>query len=169
MISRFPSRNLAKRLYSQAATKQIITDLNERSISATVQELSAKILSLNMLEVADLVKILKKELNISDSMMMPMSAMPSNAVASSATVAAAAAPPKEAEKTEFKVILEKYDAAGKAKIIREIKALMPNLNLVEAKNFVEGVPKVIKESVKKEEAEKIKKTIEELGGTIKFE
>lgn len=74
-----------------------------------------------------------------------------------------------AEKTEFRVTLEKFDPSSKAKVIREIKALLPQLNLVEAKTFVESAPKLIKEKVKKEEAEKIKKTLEELGATVSLD
>lgn len=51
-------------------------------------------------------------------------------------------------------------------MIREIKALLPNLNLVEAKAFVEGAPKLVKEKVRKEEADKIKATLEALGATV---
>jgi large subunit ribosomal protein L7/L12 len=76
---------------------------------------------------------------------------------------------KVPEKTEFTVKLEKYDAAAKTKIIREMKNLLPGINLVEAKKFVESVPKVIKENVNKEEAEKIKTILEGLGGTVVFE
>lgn len=91
------------------------------------------------------------------------------AVASSAATsapAASSAPPAAEAKTEFRVTLDKFDPASKAKVIREIKAMLPNLNLVEAKAFVEGAPKLIKEKVKKEEAEKIKATLEALGATI---
>lgn len=83
--------------------------------------------------------------------------------------------------------LEKIDPASKAKIIREVKAIMPNMNLVEvcphisirttlhcliasqAKKFVESVPKVLKENVPKEEAEKLMKTLKELGATVALE
>ena len=97
-------------------------------------------------------------------MAMPVSAAP-----------AAAAPvedspaEKPAEKTLFTVKLEKIDAASKAKIIKEIKGLLPGANLIEAKKFVEGAPKVIRENLSKEEAEKIKKTLEAVGATILLE
>ena len=84
---------------------------------------------------------------------------------------AAAAPAEEekpAEKTEFNVKLEKIDATAKAKVIREVKNLA-GLSLVDAKKFVESVPKVLKESVPKEEAEKLKKTLEALGATVQLE
>ena len=80
-----------------------------------------------------------------------------------------AAQDKPAEKTLFTVKLEKIDTASKAKIIKEIKGLLPGANLIEAKKFVEGAPKVIKENLSKEEAEKIKKTLEAVGATIILE
>lgn len=73
---------------------------------------------------------------------------------------------KKAEQTQFKITLEKFDAASKAKVIKEIKALLPGANLVEAKKFVESAPKMIKEGLAKDEAEKIKKAIEAVGGTV---
>lgn len=104
--------------------------------------------------------------------------------------AAAEAPVEEKpkEKTIFTVKLEKFDAAAKAKIIREVKAIMPNMNLVEvsssnwtpgfrvdpvcdsqAKKFVESVPQTLKENLPKEEADKLKKTLEALGATVSLE
>ncbi|EUC65402.1 60S ribosomal protein L7/L12 [Rhizoctonia solani AG-3 Rhs1AP] len=76
---------------------------------------------------------------------------------------------KPKEKTIFNVKLEKFDPASKAKIIREVKAIMPNMNLVEAKKFVESVPKILKENVPKEEAEKLMKTLKDLGATAILE
>ncbi|CAO3656972.1 unnamed protein product [Mucor hiemalis] len=102
-------------------------------------------------------------LNIQD-IAMPMS-MP---VGGAAPAAAAAEEEKPAEKTEFSVKIDKVDAASKAKVIREVKNLA-GLNLVEAKKFVESVPKVLKESVPKEEAEKLKKALEALGATVLLE
>ncbi|KAJ3393763.1 54S ribosomal protein L12, mitochondrial [Entophlyctis sp. JEL0112] len=102
---------------------------------------------------------------------MPVAAAPSSATPAGAAAPAAAAPAEEKapEQTEFKVKLEKFDAAAKAKIIREVKNIIPGANLVEAKKFVESVPKVLKENVPKEEAEKMKKMLEELGATIVLE
>lgn len=97
--------------------------------------------------------------------------------AASATAPTAAAPAdaevqeeeKPKEKTIFTLKLESFDAAAKPKIIREVKALVPNLNLMEAKKFVESVPKVLKENVTKEEAEKLKALFEGHGAVIKLE
>ncbi|KAJ1659106.1 54S ribosomal protein L12, mitochondrial [Dispira simplex] len=133
-----------------------------------LQKMVQEIEKLNLLETADLVDMLKSRLNIKDMAMPMMSGAMMGGTAGGAP-AAAAAEEKPVEKTEFKVKLEKFDTTGKAKIIREIKGMVPNMNLIEAKKFVEGAPKVIKDSVPKEEAEKIKKTLEALGATVVLE
>lgn len=88
----------------------------------------------------------------------------------------------------FNVKLESFDAAAKPKIIREVKAMIPNLTLIDvcvihnlsiyydrrivssqAKKFVESVPKVLKEGLAKEDAEKLKKTFVDLGGVVVLE
>ncbi|OZJ01998.1 hypothetical protein BZG36_04724, partial [Bifiguratus adelaidae] len=115
-----------------------------------------QISTLTLLETADLVSALKARLNIQD-IAMPM-AVP--AAGGAPAAAPAAEEEKPAEKSDFTVKLEKVDAASKAKVIREIKGLIPGMNLVEAKKFVEGAPKVVKEGVSKEEAEKLKKALE---------
>ncbi|PJF19920.1 hypothetical protein PSACC_00259 [Paramicrosporidium saccamoebae] len=117
------------------------------------------ICQLNLIQTAQLVSLLKKRLNLPDIIAAP-------AMAAAPAQAAAAPVEPVVEKTEFRVTLEKFDPASKAKIIREIKSLLPQLNLVEAKTFVESAPKLIKEKVKKDEAEKLKKTLEDLGATI---
>lgn len=75
-----------------------------------------------------------------------------------------AAKPKE--KTIFNVRLESFDAGAKPKIIKEVKAIVPNLTLIEAKKFVESLPKVLKEGIPKEDAEKIKKAFEAHGALV---
>ncbi|ORY33067.1 ribosomal protein L7/L12 C-terminal domain-domain-containing protein [Naematelia encephala] len=130
--------------------------------SPKIQPIVDSISSLSLLEVSELVSALKERLNISEI------AMPSSAAAPAAAPAASAEPAEEKpkEKTMFIVKLEKFDAGAKAKIIREIKAIMPNMNLVEAKKFVESVPQTIKENVPKEDAEKLQKTLTDLGATV---
>ena len=91
------------------------------------------------------------------------------AAAPAASNAEESAPEKPAEKTLFTVKLEKIDPASKAKIIKEIKGIVSGLNLIEAKKFVEGAPKVVKENLSKEDAEKLKKTLEAVGATIVLE
>jgi len=75
---------------------------------------------------------------------------------------------KEPEKTAFTVVLEKFDAAKKIGVIKEIRTIT-SLGLKEAKELVEGAPKSVKEGVNKEEAEKIIKALQAAGGTAKME
>ncbi|TPX67923.1 hypothetical protein SpCBS45565_g03471 [Spizellomyces sp. 'palustris'] len=138
----------------------------QEQVDPKITKIVDQIATLTLLETAGLVSSLKARLNIQDI------AMPVAVPASAGNAAAAAAPvaeEKPAEKTEFKVKLEKFDAASKAKIIKEIKGMIPGANLVEAKKFVESVPKVIRENVNKEDAEKMKKTLEALGATVILE
>ncbi|KAJ2016286.1 54S ribosomal protein L12, mitochondrial [Coemansia sp. S680] len=134
--------------------------------SAKVTSIVDKVAELTLLETSQLVEALKAKFNITEAVQVV-----SGAGASSGGAAAAEAPVEEkpVEKTEFKVKLEKIDAAQKAKVIREIKNLIPDMNLVAAKKFVESAPKVIKDSVPKDEAEKIKKALEAVGATIVLE
>ncbi|KAJ3123727.1 general negative regulator of transcription subunit 5 [Physocladia obscura] len=133
-------------------------------------EIVDKIQTLTLIETAALVQELKTRLNIQDIAMPAAVAASAAAVAPPVTAAVApVAEEKAPEQTEFKVRLEKFDAAAKAKIIREVKNIIPGANLVEAKKFVESVPKVLKENVPKEEAEKLKKLLEDLGATVVLE
>lgn len=78
------------------------------------------------------------------------------------------AAPKAEEKTLFNVILESYETGAKPKVIKEVKGLL-GLSLVDSKKFVEGAPKTMKESVPKEEAEKMIETMKALGAVVKME
>ena len=78
------------------------------------------------------------------------------------------AAPKQEEKTLFNLKLESFDAAAKPKVIKEIKAML-GLSLVDSKKFVESAPKLMKEGVPKEEAEKIIETLKGIGGVVKME
>ncbi|TYJ56183.1 ribosomal protein L7/L12 [Cryptococcus floricola] len=130
-------------------------------VSPKIAPIVETISTLSLLEVSELVSALKTKLNITE-IAMPAASAPA------APSAAAEAPVEEKpkEKTIFTVKLEKFDAAAKAKIIREVKAMMPNMNLVEAKKFVESVPQTLKENVPKEDAEKLQKTLQDLGATV---
>lgn len=94
---------------------------------------------------------------------MPSAAAP---VAAAAPVEEAQEEEKPKEKTIFNVKLESFEATAKPKIIREVKAMNPTLTLVAAKNFVESLPKVLKENLPKEDAEKMKKAFEALGAVV---
>ena len=78
----------------------------------------------------------------------------------------AAAAEKPPEKTEFDVVLESF-GANKIEVIKVVRAAT-GLGLKEAKDLVEGAPKTVKEALSKEDAEKLKKEIEEQGGTVEL-
>lgn len=131
-------------------------------VDAVVGRLADQICGLDMLQASMLATVLKKRLNLPDApALLGYSAGPLQGAAASAS-AAPAAP----EKTEFSLTLEKIDAASKAKVIREIKTILPQLNLVEAKAFVEAAPKLVKEKMKKDDAEKLKAALEAAGATV---
>jgi large subunit ribosomal protein L7/L12 len=123
-------------------------------LAKLVDELS----SLTVLEAAELSKMLEEKWGVSAAAPVAVAAAP-------AAAAAAPAPAAEAQ-TEFTVILA---AAGDKKInvIKEIRTIT-GLGLKEAKDLVEGAPKTIKEGVSKEEAEKIKKVLEEAGAKVEI-
>ncbi len=121
-------------------------------LAKLVDELSA----LTVLEAAELSKMLEEKWGVS-------AAAPVAVAGVAAAAPAAAAAPVE-EQTEFQIILA---AAGDKKInvIKEVRAIT-GLGLKEAKDLVEGAPKVLKESATKDEAAKIKKLLEENGATV---
>ncbi|KAI8321984.1 ClpS-like protein [Martensiomyces pterosporus] len=135
-------------------------------VSPKIAAIVDKVAELTLLETSQLVDALKAKFNITEAVQVVAGA---GAPGGGAAAAAAPAEEKPAEKTEFKVKLEKIDAAQKAKVIREIKNLIPDMNLVAAKKFVESVPKVVKDVAPKDEAEKIKKALEALGATVVLE
>ena len=119
-------------------------------ITAIVESVKA----LTLLELNELVKAVEEEFGVS--------AAPVAAVG----VAAGAAAPAAEEKTEFDVILASFggNKLGVIKAVREITGL----GLKEAKEMVEGAPKAVKEGVSKDEAESLKKALEEAGATVEL-
>lgn len=122
-----------------------MADLNQ-----IVEDLSA----LTVLEAAELSKLLEEKWGVSAA-----------AAVAVAAPAGAAAPAAE-EKTEFDVVLVS-DGGKKINVIKEVRAIT-SLGLTEAKALVEGAPKAVKEGVSKDEAEKIKKQLEEAGATVEL-
>ncbi len=112
--------------------------------------------SLTVLEAADLAKLLEEKWGVS-------AAAPA---AAAAGPAAAAAPAAEVQ-TEFSVILK--DAGDKKiNVIKVVREVVPSLGLKEAKDLVEAAPKAVKEGVTKEEAETIKKKLEDSGAKVEI-
>ena len=122
--------------------------------SEKITNILEEIKTLTILELADLVKAVEEEFGVS-------AAAPVGVVA----VAGAAAPAAE-EKTEFDVVLTGFGdkKLGVIKAVREITGL----GLKEAKDLVEGCPKALKEGVSKEEAEALKKALEDVGATVEL-
>lgn len=117
------------------------------------QKLVAEIEKMSVLDLSELVKILEEKFGVSASAPMMMAAGP-----------AAAGEEKVEEKTSFDVEITSAGASkiGVIKVVREVTAL----GLKEAKDLVDGAPKVVKEGVKKEEAETIKKKLEDAGASV---
>ncbi len=118
-------------------------------VNAMIEEVKA----LTVLELSELVHALEEEFGVS-------------AAAMAAPAAGAAAPAAE-EKTEFDVVLAGFDAAAKIKVIKVVREIT-GLGLAEAKAVVEGTPKALKEGLGKDEAEEMKKKIEEAGGKVEL-
>ena len=121
---------------------------------ADLQKIVDELSSLTVLEAADLAKLLEEKWGVS--------AAAAVAVAAGPAAGAAAAE----EKTEFTVMLT---SAGdkKIEVIKEVRALT-GLGLKEAKDLVEGAPKAVKEGVNKEEADKMKATLEKAGAKVEL-
>ncbi|OWZ75557.1 ribosomal protein L7/L12 [Cryptococcus neoformans Tu401-1] len=160
----FSSRIVLRSFSSSRSTFSEAPPTGEAPVNPKIAPIVESISSLSLLEVSELVTALKTKLNITE-IALPSASAPASATASSSS-SEAPAEEKPKEKTIFTVKLEKFDAAAKAKVIREVKALMPNMNLVEAKKFVESVPQTLKENVPKEDAEKLQKTLQDLGATV---
>ena len=120
--------------------------------SEKITNIIEEIKSLTIIELADLVKAVEDEFGVS-------AAAPVGVVA----VAGAAAPAAE-EKTEFDVVLKSF-GAKKLDVIKAIREIT-GLGLKEAKEMVEGAPKTVKEGVSKDEAESLKKTLEDAGAEV---
>ena len=119
-------------------------------ITAMVEEVK----TLTVLELSEFVKALEEEFGVS-------------AAAMAAPAAGGGAAEAAAEKTEFDVVLAGFDAAAKIKVIKAVREIT-GLGLAEAKAAVEGAPKTLKEAVSKDEAEELKKKIEEAGGKVEL-
>ena len=124
-------------------------------MSEKVTAMIEEIKGLTVLELSELVHALEEEFGVS-------------AAAPVAAAGVAGAPAAAAEeKTEFDVVLASFDAAAKIKVIKVVREITGQ-GLAEAKATVEGAPKTLKEGVSKDEAEALKKQIEEAGGKVEL-
>ena len=123
----------------------------------TREEMISAIESMTVLELNELVKALEEKFGVSAAAPVAVAAAP----------AAGAAAPAAEEKTEFDVVLAGFDAAQKIKVIKVVREIT-GLGLAEAKAAVEGVPHTLKEALSKDDAEAMKKQVEEAGGKVEL-
>ena len=122
----------------------------------SIESILESIEKLTLIEAAELVKAMEEKFGVS--------------AAAPVAVAAVAAAPAEAaadEASEVNVILASVPADKKIAVLKEVRAIT-GLGLKEAKDLVDGAPKAVKEGVKKEEAEALKKQLEEAGATVEI-
>jgi len=124
----------------------------------TKEDVIKYIEEMTVLELAELVKELEERFGVTAAAPMAMGVAPGTATG----IAAAA----EEEKVEFDVMLTSF-GDKKIQVIKGVREVT-NLGLKEAKDLVEGVPQVVREKVSKDEAEKIKKKLEDAGGTVEI-
>ncbi|MCQ2739730.1 MAG: 50S ribosomal protein L7/L12 [bacterium] len=122
----------------------------------SVESILESIEKLTLLEAAELVKAMEEKFGVSAAAPVAVAAAP-----------AAAAAPAEEEASEVNVILASVPADKKIAVLKEVRAIT-GLGLKEAKDLVDGAPKPIKEGVKKEDAEAIKKQLEAAGGVVEI-
>lgn len=122
----------------------------------TTDQILDAIASMTVLEASELVKAMEEKFGVTAAV-----------TAVAAPGAAGAAAGGAEEQTEFNVSLEGFDAAKKIAVIKAVREVT-GLGLKEAKDLVEGAPKMLKEAVSKEDAAKIKETVEAAGGTVKI-
>ena len=120
--------------------------------SEKITNILEEIKSLTIIELADLVKAVEEEFGVSAAAPVGVA------------VAAGAAAPAAEEKTEFDVVLKSF-GAKKLDVIKAVREIT-GLGLKEAKEMVEGAPKTVKEGVSKDEAETVKKALEEAGAEV---
>ena len=126
-------------------------------MSAKTDEILESLKTLSLLEASELVKQIEEAFGVS--------AAASAGVVMAAPGAAAGGGEAAEEKTEFDVVLESFEASAKIKVLKAVREAT-GLGLGDAKAMVEAAPKAIKEGVSKDEAEALKKAIEDVGGKV---
>ena len=130
-------------------------------MAANLEQIVEQLSGLTVLEAAELVKKLESKWGVSAAAPVAVAA-----AAPAADGASAPAAPAE-EKTSFDVVLVEA-GSNKIGVIKEVRAVVPNLGLADAKALVESAPKTLKEGVDKKEAEEIKKKLEAAGAKVQI-
>lgn len=144
----------------EEAKTEVAEKKEGKSVSGKLQTILKTIEELTVLELAELVKALEEKFGVSAAAAVAVAAPGVGGAQAGAGAAAAE------EKTSFTVVLAN-SGEKKIQVIKEIRALT-NLGLKEAKDLVEGAPKTVKEGASKEEADKIKKILEEQGAKVEI-
>ncbi|XP_018368574.1 PREDICTED: 39S ribosomal protein L12, mitochondrial [Trachymyrmex cornetzi] len=135
----------------------------EKPIHPKIDKIANDITALNLIEVAELSELLKKRLNLPDAPIMPVGGF---------VAASQASEEEEVEQkrvqTEFTVKLMAFDEKQKVALIKEVKSLLPDTNLVQAKKFVESAPTIVKADIAKDEAEKLRDALTKVGATVQI-
>lgn len=122
------------------------------------------IAKLNLLQVSELSALLKKTLNLPDA---PVVAYGAGPIAAAPVVDEEEQKPKVVQ-TSFKVRLMSFSEPKKIALIKELKLLLDDMNLVQAKKFIESAPAYVKEDISKEEAEQLKGALEKQGAVVEI-
>jgi len=126
------------------------------------EEILEAIKGMSVMDLSDLVKALEEQFGVSAAAPVAFTAAPGVAPVGGTDGAA-----QEEEQTEFNIILKEI-GANKISVIKAVREVT-TLGLKEAKDLVESAPKAVKESINKDEAEEIKKKLEEAGATVTIE
>ncbi|MCQ2955605.1 MAG: 50S ribosomal protein L7/L12 [Opitutales bacterium] len=124
----------------------------------TLEQVIDFLSSMTVMELNDLVKQLEEKWGVSAAAPVAVASAP----------AGGAAAPAAEEKSEFNIMLKAAPADKKIAVIKAVRAIT-NLGLAEAKALVDGAPKMVKEGVSKEDAEKFKKELEAAGATVELQ
>jgi large subunit ribosomal protein L7/L12 len=143
---------------AEEVKKEESKEVDTSKLSDTAKKILENVEKMTVLELSELVKVLEEKFNVSAA--APMMMMGGPAAAGDAAAAE--------EKTEYNVIL-KAAGANKINVIKAVRTCNPELGLKEAKEVVDSAPKAVKEKVSKEDAEKMKATLEEAGATVELQ
>ncbi len=132
--------------------------MDDKKMNSIVESIE----KMNVLEVSQLVKILEEKFGVQASGVMPMgNMMPANQATESNTEG------EKEEKTSFDLVLQST-GDKKIEVIKALRVISPELGLTEAKAIAESAPKTIKESISKEDADEMKKSLEAAGATVEL-
>ena len=154
------------RLFNPTTLRTLSTATATETRTQKLERIADELINLTKLERYDYSVLFRLKMGL--NRYGPAVSAPSSASADGAGSGSASADAKAAEKTAFDIKLEKFDAAAKIKIIKEVRSFT-DLGLKEAKDLVEKVPAVLKKGVTKEEAGPIVEKLKELGATVVLE